>query len=809
MQRVFPAVVLAGILSLSAGCGRHLQPLLQPNQPPSVRFLPTRVVADLPRGRTYSVSWQGEDLDGHVDHFLVALDPAQAAQAGSGWTQTTAGTQLLTLTTPDDASRRTPHRFVVCAVDDRGARSAPATLQLAADNIPPTVQITCPSPGGYATFVPEAVRIEWDGTDPDGATGKPAQYKFILLSPFTEFKADLAYVNPDSLRRYYANHPAGPWAGWDSTSAESTHAVFTNIPPGQTYVFAVVAFDEAGDYSPAFDFRTNMLELRSGPPDALGPEFTVLAESFQYRYRDGGYSDDPSRHVPLQVPSETVVPIDWFADRPYGNCATIRYRWVLDPASLDDPTPRSDEATDVHHWSAWSPTTTSANLGPFGSGYPPKREVHRLYIAADDGLARSLAIVDLIVVPRQFVKDLLIVDDTRLRVDMEVNGVLEPPSGAWPTAAELDTFLFARGGVEWRSYPPRTLSPPGVFNGYSYDTLGTRGLGSVPLSTLAQYRHVIWYVDGAGAQLTHSITDPVAPMTLLRYMGLPGNANTLVPYLQLGGKLWLAGGGAANAVSDGFNDPSNDRPPINQTKTYSHFSSTRHELDAGRFMYDWAKWQSEFRILQIDGTVSGAPYYNGVHKSPGRFTDTPKYAELPDALEPKSPVTDPLVIEAPTRTAADFYQTRMFIEFLQVENHIIEDVDPDPGVEDEQSTLDTLYRVASAAAQIPDFDDPFDPYHRDLRRQPRYPIMTYYHGPKPIGASVIHSGFPFWLFQRSECTKLVDFVQHDLWGLNRVAASPAPAAGGEARIHPARRVTPATRAPLAQDLPHTSVWMLR
>src|SRR5206468_5798545 len=92
----------------------------------------------------------------------------------------------------------------------------------------------------------------------------------------------------------------------DSTSAESTHAVFTNIPPGQTYVFAVVAFDEAGDYSPAFDFRTNMLELRSGPPDALGPEFTVLAESFQYRYRDGGYSDDPSRHVPLQVPSETV-----------------------------------------------------------------------------------------------------------------------------------------------------------------------------------------------------------------------------------------------------------------------------------------------------------------------------------------------------------------------------------------------------------------------------------------------------------------------------------------------------------------------
>ena len=79
---------------------------------------------------------------------------------------------------------------------------------------------------------------------------------------------------------------------------------------------------------------------------------------------------------------------------------------------------------------------------------------------------------------------------------------------------------------------------------------------------------------------------------------------------------------------------------------------------------------------------------------------------------------------------------------------------------------------------------------------------------EPIGASVIHSGFPFWLFQRSECTKLVDFVLHDLWGLNRVAGNPATA-GRETRIHPARRVTPATRAPLAQDPLRARVRTLR
>ena len=49
--------------------------------------------------------------------------------------------------------------------------------------------------------------------------------------------------------------------------------------------------------------------------------------------------------------------------------------------------------------------------------------------------------------------DLLIVDDTRLQVDRFPGGLNQPParySGEWPARAELDTFLFARGGYPWR-----------------------------------------------------------------------------------------------------------------------------------------------------------------------------------------------------------------------------------------------------------------------------------------------------------------------------------------------------------------------
>src|SRR5262249_29861843 len=158
---------------------------------------------------------------------------------------------------------------------------------------------------------------------------------------------------------------------------------------------------------------------------------------------------------------------------------------------------------------------------------------------------RSLGIVEMVARRPAFNSDLLIVDDTRLKVDIRSTGGpdVDGPSGPWPTAAELDTFLFARGGFPWRSYPPGTVSSPGIFNGYSFDTLGTLEYPyGVPLSVLTRYRHVIWYVEPTGA----FAGDP--PIPALRFMNSPGNENTLAAYISQGGQVWLFGGGAAFAT---------------------------------------------------------------------------------------------------------------------------------------------------------------------------------------------------------------------------------------------------------------------
>ena len=224
------------------------------------------------------------------------------------------------------------------------------------------------------------------------------------------------------------------------------------------------------------------------------------------------------------------------------------YRWVLDPADLFDETPRSDEATDWSHWSPRNLATTSATIGPF-SPLGPKRETHRLYIEAEDlnGL-KSLGIVSMIIVRPTFTDELLFVDDTRLRPDQAAAGPpgqVVPPLGPWPTAAELDTFLFARGGYPWRSYPVGTTSAAGVFNGYPFDTIGTRGLiNGVPLSVLGNYRHVVWYTDETGANYSGSPLDASTPITALRMMSSPGRSSALAAYVRQGGRVWVCGGGA-------------------------------------------------------------------------------------------------------------------------------------------------------------------------------------------------------------------------------------------------------------------------
>ena len=148
--------------------------------------------------------------------------------------------------------------------------------------------------------------------------------------------------------------------------------------------------------------------------------------------------------------------------------------------------------------------------------------VHRFYLeCGDNNDQKSLGILRLTAVTPSFDKNLLIVDDTRREVDNFGNDpdhkVPDPYKSDWPSATELDTLLYARGGFPWqvKKFPPTTVtSQPGLFAGYDFDTLGTRlGLenpvNGVLLSRIGQYRNLVWMVDDIGGG--YSTSEAILP----------------------------------------------------------------------------------------------------------------------------------------------------------------------------------------------------------------------------------------------------------------------------------------------------------
>jgi hypothetical protein len=614
------------------------------------------------------------------------------------------------------------------------------------------VQITSPRPNQLVEPVlPPTFRIHWEGTDPDGqTTQRPVKYKFRLISDTdTEFPLQLAIANPDSMRRFYA--PG--FAGWDSLSGDSTATTYSNLVPDHHYLFVITAIDEAGDYDPVFTLDKNMLSFVVGYAGTLGPLLTVFNEFFDYRYPVGGFCIEPACEIPVTVPANVRVTFHWSAQAPFG-VNVVAYRWALDIADVFDETPRLPGHGDLAHWSAWDIATTSATVGPF---FGDTRD-HRFYIEAKDEVGRmSLGIVRFHTVRTRFQSDLLIVDDTRFLPDQghpAAPDSVRAPTGPWPTAAELDTFLFARGGVRWRSYPPGTLSPAGIFAGYGFDTLGTRTASAdptIPLEVLGRYRHVVWIVDGRGATYNRPPTDPLQPMTALRWMTGLGHVNTLAQYVERGGHLWVVGGGAGYASTIEFNDPSNDR------KGTAVFSSVgpHPELAPGRFMYEFPHWQTEFRWT----TLARA----GVRRSPfpiGHGWSRMEYARLPNELALRSPATDPL---PPLRDVGSFYNTSLSLEYLAPPGGTAVECGPMPWRWWPRENLDTL--MVATGLGLP-AEGP-EPAHDRIVN----PVMTAFSG--GAAGSVVFSGFDLWTFSKRGCSRLVDGVLQGMWHLRRESL-PAP-----------------------------------
>ena len=765
------ALALAAWLGL--GCTGPIVGTLVPNQRPTVRFTLAPISADPddPVFYAYRVFWAGEDPDGRVDHFDYAIDPGPRDTA---WVSTPHTEEVLFFrsTTPDGKDGPLPlahdyHVLVIRAVDNEGAMSARKTRAFYSYTVAPSVEVVAPHPNRFIEEkVPPTLTVHWQGVDPDGHVDThPVRYRFRLL-PFAPGSDGWMLIDPDSLLR--RERDAG-FAGWDSTSGDTTSARFTNLTPGSHYMFLVLALDEAGALTPTLSLDENMLQVAVDLAATLGPVIHVFNSYLDYTFPSGGYTTDELLWVRIQAPADRPITFNWDATASAG-ASIERYRWGVDLASVADETPRSDEVHDYFHWSRGGALEQSCTL----IGLPPGQ--HLLYIEAKDnnGFA-SLGIVAFKLVTASLNQDLLIVDDTRRELDKFASrDSLNPYTDFWPSATELDTFLYARGNVPWRATRMRgSTSVPGLFAGYAFDTLGTRistPASAVTLETLAKYRHIVWIVDYRSASIDPNTTG-LFGVTALRLMSGRGQASSLAAYVQAGGRVWLMGGGAGTVTIDAFNDARNDHDGRHV------YDNAAGELVPGRLMYDGAHWQSGFTTASTQATVQRSARAEQIAASPWSHPDrwtggevrSPNYLKLPEVMRPLDPAVDPLPPTRQDYQSGFYYQQVLKSEYLMVPNVVTEDVDPsDTGVRI-ASTLDTLLEVSSFL----------------LDRSPA-PIMTWYHGAE--ANRFVFTGFAPWLFHREDAIALTDFVLQDLWGLRREPVdrglvSGAPAPGRPAAIH--------------------------
>ncbi len=770
-------LLLAGLaLALSMGCGRELRDTLVANERPTVRLTYAPVDTTQREFYLYQMYWTGFDADGRVVRYEYAVDPPSDAGADTSWVATIRSSETITFTATQPESLGTTravsrdfHVFVLRAVDNRGLCSEPVARAFYSFCVAPVVRITSPPPSPLLSpLVPPNVLIQWTGmdfTDPTGTTvEEPLYYKYRLFSYASEPRYGWWLSHPDSMRAAFTPD----FAGWDSTGPDSAHARYMGLTVNSEYLFVVVAFGRSGAYSPVWNLSTNMLRMMVGSSPWMAPVLTIYNSFFSYTYQVGGFPTplDPYWAVPLQVPGGVPLSLNWSAKAAAGS-AIWGYRWVLDPVSLDDETPRSGPG-DWSHWSAWGLANTSATVGPFTGAGGDSGEVHNFFIEVNDinGIL-ALGWVRFSVFRPTFDRDLLIVDDTRLRVDQLVAGrtdTLLAPTGPWPTAAELDTFLYAVGGVRWRMTPPGTLSPTGIFHGYSFDTLSTRtGLAdpTIPLSVLGQYRHVVWMVDQTGSSYESSPSSAATPMTTLNYTSKRNRQSTLATWVQQGGRLWALGGGFGNATNTSWNQTANDLNNVRVYTTRTSAAAPIADLGPARFMYDLSHWRSEFRVFQ--GFIRFArldqpdPTSSASGAWPGKPLADPRYASLPIALLPRSPATDP---PWPFRPGPEYYVNNpaystigIGTEYLTYRNNIVETIQVAPDLTEPYVALDTLYLA-------------YGPAYVQAMLQPGQGVnvmMTRYHGSE--NGSVIFQGTSIWDYRREHCQALVDFVLGHMWGM--------------------------------------------
>lgn len=706
-----------------------------------------------------TIAWSATDADGRAARLEYAIDPTTE---DTSWVAIT--TSPIVLTFPVRARNAQGYiepefRVVVLrARDDRNEASPVVAVPIYAANEPPLVTIVQPLPSAqFAALLPGSFSVLWEGVDPDGyPSHAPKAYRTRLVLEgdplFTQVES-----SPDALLR---DGEVTEWQAWSLVDSAAGGKRFQGVANQQNGYLAVLAIDQSGAQTQHLVPGVNLQRFQISE---LGPAIQLSASSAAYTFDPSAPGYQPT--LSLEVPMGRLLQLSWSATPRTGSRVDLT-RWRLDPVDLADSTERQSP-DDLQHWAS-APGSVNAAVLPSLSAGP-----HRFIVEAiDSQRRRTVATLLIQSIAPLTTRDLLIIDDTRREADQTVaGGCLRAYTKPWPSASELDTFLYARGGVPWRCVQSGVSvnSVAGLFAGFSFDTLGTRlGLTdparAVTLSRLLDYRHVIWLVDSDAAQISDALDQRIFPITALRAMSKPGHQNVLRDYLSAGGDVWMAGSGAALATLLDYDVRSNNLSP------HVIFNVAAGEMTPDRMLFAEGHLRCTIAAARLGGlSFERAPEAVGGWTGHGvnGTLSAPDYTRLPVSLRTRDAGTDPL---PPTRLSTQsglYYPGSLDVEYLLDGNNIREDMDPDRDVVRMETTLDTLMRTVGVG----------------ILQSPA-PAMTYYHGRE--NGSVVFTGFSLWQSTRPDAQALVDFVLSDIWKLSRAGNPGVSGPALQARPRPAR-----------------------
>lgn len=474
-----PAFFLGALVALSACASDQLEGELLQNQPPQVWLS-----AAPPEGSvskyTVHLYWGGWDPDGEISHYeyLVTDNDSgvflPADTVGAEWNRVLGNDSTFTFSADILADTNTTdqvsvfvrsHTFFVRAVDDRHQRSlAPAYRSFTSRTLSPSVSVLIPIRNQLnPADLPPIATFRWKATDYiddrlSEAEPESVQYALASTTPFGgDFRKTIDYLATR------ASAPA--WQPWVYYKAPGDSGRMWTTPPQEfgTYVFAIRAKDEAGAITPVLDEVSNVRRVRMSRRTA-GPLFTVRNAYMGQVITSSCNSPLTILDLPAGVPIEFTLSAR--ADHYGGTVSGYRYGW--DIADLEDP---EQWETDFTPFITSEAKTTPRRF--FFGTHTLTSEV------IDNSGFCSRVEVKVNIVQFTLERELLMVDDFKADESSQAGWTNVLGRGSLPNDTEHDAF--------WLDM----LSNVAGFDPVR-DVLVSSPGGTIPLTTIARYKSIIW-----------------------------------------------------------------------------------------------------------------------------------------------------------------------------------------------------------------------------------------------------------------------------------------------------------------------------